>query len=34
MIYLIGQKIYPNHRDEWYVYHSDLSCYVWLYCRL
>jgi hypothetical protein len=27
-IYLIEQKIYPNHRDEWYVYHSDLSCYV------
>ena len=27
-IYLIGQKIYPNHLDEWYVYHSDLSRYV------
>jgi len=22
------QKIYPNHQEEWYVYHSDLSCYV------
>ena len=27
-IYLIEQKIYPNHQDEWYVYHSDLSRYV------
>jgi len=22
------QKIYPNHEDEWYVYHNDSSCYV------
>jgi hypothetical protein len=21
-IYLIEQKIYPNHQDEWYIYHS------------
>jgi 5-methylthioribose kinase len=27
-IYLIEQKIYPNHRDELYVYHSDLSRYI------
>jgi hypothetical protein len=27
-IYFIKQKIYSNHQDEWYVYHSDLSCYV------
>jgi hypothetical protein len=27
-IYLIEQKIYLNHQDEWYVYHSDLSRYV------
>jgi hypothetical protein len=27
-IYLIEQKIYPNHQDEWYVYHSDLLRYV------
>ena len=27
-IYLIEQKIYPNHQDEWYAYHSDLSCHV------
>jgi hypothetical protein len=27
-IYLIEQKIYPNHQDEWYVYQSDLSCHV------
>jgi hypothetical protein len=27
-IYLIEQKIYPNHQDEWYIYHNDLSCYV------
>ena len=27
-IYLNKQKIYPNHQDEWYVYHSDLSWYV------
>ena len=27
-IYLIEQKIYPNHQEEWYVYHSDLSWYV------
>jgi hypothetical protein len=27
-IYLIEQKICPNHQDEWYVYHSDLSRYV------
>ena len=27
-IYLIEQKIYPNHQDEWYIYHSDLSRYV------
>jgi hypothetical protein len=29
-IYLIEQKIhvYPNHQDEWYVYHSDWSRYV------
>ena len=24
-IYLIEQKIFSNHDDEWYVYHSDLS---------
>jgi hypothetical protein len=23
-IYLIEQKIHPNHQDEWYVYQSDL----------
>jgi hypothetical protein len=22
------QKIYPNHEDEWYVYHNDSSRYV------
>jgi hypothetical protein len=27
-IYLIEQKIYPNHENEWYVYHSDLLWYV------
>jgi hypothetical protein len=27
-IYLIEQKIYPYHQDEWYVYHSDLSHHV------
>ena len=27
-IYLIEKKIYPNHQDEWYVYHSDLSHHV------
>jgi len=27
-VYSIEQKIYPNHQDEWYVYHSDLSRYV------
>ena len=27
-IYLIEQKIYPNHQDEWYIYHSALSRYV------
>jgi hypothetical protein len=24
----IEHKIYSNHQDEWYVYHSDLSWYV------
>jgi hypothetical protein len=27
-IYQIKHKIYPNHQDEWYVYHRDLSRYV------
>ena len=30
-IYLIEQNIYimyPNHQEEWYTYHSDLSLYV------
>jgi hypothetical protein len=27
-MYVIEQKIYPNHLDEWYVYHSDLLRYV------
>jgi len=27
-IYLIEQRIYPNHQDEGYIYHSDLSWYV------
>ena len=36
-IYIIEQKIYPNHQDEWYIDHSDLSWYVsddWLYCTI
>jgi hypothetical protein len=23
-----GPQIYQYHYEEWYVYHSDLSCYV------
>jgi len=27
-ISFIEHTIYPNHQDEWYVHHSDSSCYV------